>query len=103
MRRILPSPTAAHACVHNTHVQELALQTRSRLAPFRRAQFWLPGPLTKLLAEHDAIVHAIIAGDGAAAGTRRGRMWRSSATRARCSPGEGGRASWRRRGRCRRS
>ena len=61
-----------HSCLyagaHNTHVQELALQTRGRLAPFRRAQFWLPERLTKSWTEHDAIVRAIINGDGAAAG-----------------------------------
>ena len=59
---------ALYAGAHSTHVQELALQTRSRLAPFRRAQFWLPERLTKSWAEYDVIVRAIIAGDGAAAG-----------------------------------
>ena len=42
--------------------------TRSRLAPFRRAQFMLPGRLAKSWEEHDAIVTAIMRGDAAAAG-----------------------------------
>ena len=42
--------------------------TRSRLAPFRRAQFRLPGRLAKSWDEHDAIVTAIMRGDGVAAG-----------------------------------
>ena len=42
--------------------------TRSRLAPFRRAQFRLPGRLAKSWDEHDAIVTAILRGDGRGAG-----------------------------------
>ena len=45
--------------------------TRSRLAPFRRAQFRLPGRLAKSWDEHDAIVTAILRGDGAARRRRR--------------------------------
>lgn len=52
---------------HNDHIYELVTQSRARLAPFRRAQFRLPGRLTKSYAEHDAIVTAIIRADGAAA------------------------------------
>ena len=53
---------------HSTHIHELAATTRSRLAPFRRAQFRLAGRLTLSWQEHDAIVTAILRGDGAAAG-----------------------------------
>lgn len=54
---------------HSKHVEELALATRSRLAPFRRAQFRLPGRLSRSWTEHDAIVAAILRGDGEAAGS----------------------------------
>jgi DNA-binding GntR family transcriptional regulator len=54
---------------HSKHVEELALMTRSRLAPFRRAQFRLAGRLSKSWSEHDAIVTAILRGDAEAAGT----------------------------------
>ena len=53
---------------HSTHICEMTVMTRSRLAPFRRAQFMLPGRLAKSWQEHDAIVTAIMRGDGAAAG-----------------------------------
>jgi DNA-binding GntR family transcriptional regulator len=53
---------------HSKHIQELALLTRSRLAPFRRAQFRLPERLSRSWNEHDAIVGAVLQGDGAAAG-----------------------------------
>ncbi|CAN2533538.1 HTH-type+transcriptional+regulator+LutR [Methylocapsa aurea] len=52
---------------HSPHIRDLALQTRSRLAPFRRAQFRLDGRLQKSWREHDRIVAAILAGDGEAA------------------------------------
>jgi len=53
---------------HNTHIHDLTVATRSRLAPFRRAQFMLPGRLAKSWQEHDLIVTAIMRGDAAAAG-----------------------------------
>ncbi|ESY89439.1 DNA-binding GntR family transcriptional regulator [Mesorhizobium sp. URHB0026] len=53
---------------HSTHIHELTVTTRGRLAPFRRAQFRLAGRLTKSWQEHDEIVTAILRGDGAAAG-----------------------------------
>jgi DNA-binding GntR family transcriptional regulator len=53
---------------HNNHLLELAMQTRARLAPFRRAQFRLSGRLTKSYEEHDRIVTAILRADPAAAG-----------------------------------
>ena len=64
--------TEFHSCLyrgaHNTHVLELVSLTRSRLAPFRRAQFRVPGRLAKSWDEHDAIVTAIMRGDASAAG-----------------------------------
>ena len=57
---------------YNAHIYELVSQTRSRLAPFRRAQFRIPGRLAKSWDEHDAIVTAILRGDakGAEAAAR---------------------------------
>ncbi|WEX10713.1 GntR family transcriptional regulator [Chelativorans sp. AA-79] len=52
---------------HSGHIEELSLTTRSRLAPFRRAQFRLPDRLAKSWNEHEAIVTAIMRADGAAA------------------------------------
>ncbi len=56
-----------YAGAHSKHIQELALQTRSRLAPFRRAQFRLADRLAKSWNEHHAIVAAILQGDSAGA------------------------------------
>lgn len=53
---------------HNDHIFELVSLTRSRLAPFRRAQFRLAGRLAKSWEEHDAIVTAIMRGEANAAG-----------------------------------
>lgn len=53
---------------HNDHLLELATQTRARLAPFRRAQFRLPGRLSKSYKEHDRIVTAILRADPVEAG-----------------------------------
>ena len=57
---------------HNAHIHELVSTTRSRLAPFRRAQFRIPGRLAKSWDEHDAIVTAVLRGDaiGAEAAAR---------------------------------
>ncbi|MEB3044762.1 GntR family transcriptional regulator [Rhizobium mulingense] len=52
---------------HNEHIYELVTQSRARLAPFRRAQFRLPGRLAKSYDEHDVIVTAIMRADGPAA------------------------------------
>ncbi|MEQ1404982.1 GntR family transcriptional regulator [Neorhizobium sp. Rsf11] len=60
--------TRLYRGAHNEHVFELVTQTRARLAPFRRAQFRLPGRLARSYEEHDAIVTAIMRADGAAAG-----------------------------------
>ena len=60
--------TRLYLGAHSKHVYELVTMTRSRLAPFRRAQFRLPGRLAKSWDEHDAIVTAIMRGDAGAAG-----------------------------------
>jgi DNA-binding GntR family transcriptional regulator len=60
--------TRLYLGAHSSHIAELTVATRSRLAPFRRAQFRLAGRLAKSWSEHDAIVTAIQRGDGAAAG-----------------------------------
>jgi DNA-binding GntR family transcriptional regulator len=52
---------------HSPHLRELVSLTRSRLAPFRRAQFRIAGRLAKSWDEHDVIVTAILRGDAAAA------------------------------------
>ena len=54
---------------HSKHIQELTLMTRSRLAPFRRAQFRLGGRLARSWEEHDLIVTAILRADAPAAAT----------------------------------
>jgi len=58
-----------YAGAHNKHIDEMARMTRSRLAPFRRAQFRLPGRLALSWKEHDQIVGAILRGDAPAAGS----------------------------------
>lgn len=79
--------TAFHSMLyrgaHNIHIEELALATRGRLAPFRRAQFRLAGRLGKSWREHDAIVRAILRGDAAsAAGAARAHVSQVSAASA---------------------
>lgn len=59
--------TRIYRGAHNDHIYELVTQTRARLAPFRRAQFRLPGRLAMSYDEHDVIVTAIMRGDTAAA------------------------------------
>ena len=60
--------TRLYRGAHNTHIHDLTVMTRSRLAPFRRAQFMLPGRLAKSWQEHELIVTAIMRGDSVAAG-----------------------------------
>lgn len=60
--------TRLYRGAHSSHVLEITAATRARLAPFRRAQFRLPGRLAKSWQEHDAIVTAVMRGDGTAAG-----------------------------------
>lgn len=59
--------TRLYRGAHNDHLYELATQTRSRLAPFRRAQFRLPGRLSKSYDEHEVIVTAILQANSAVA------------------------------------
>ena len=53
---------------HNDHIAEMVMQTRARLAPFRRAQFRLPSRLAKSFEEHETIVAAILQADSVRAG-----------------------------------
>ncbi|GAK71991.1 GntR family transcriptional regulator [Agrobacterium rubi] len=53
---------------HNDHIAEMVMQTRARLAPFRRAQFRLPSRLAKSFEEHETIVAAILQADSVKAG-----------------------------------
>lgn len=48
---------------HNGPLGDMAIMTRARLQPFRRAQFRTLGRLSKSYAEHDQIVQAILRGD----------------------------------------
>lgn len=52
-----------YAGAHNPTIAEIAANLRIRLAPFRRAQFRAPGRLARSLAEHEAVVKAILAAD----------------------------------------
>lgn len=52
---------------NNSFMMELAESVRTRVAPYRRAQFWNTGRVTLSVAEHDAVVQAILRGDGDAA------------------------------------
>jgi len=56
-----------YAGCHNGYLSDLLNATRDRLAPFRRAQFNLLGRLAASWREHDAVVEAIMRGDGEAA------------------------------------
>ncbi|MCK2147457.1 GntR family transcriptional regulator [Marinobacter alexandrii] len=55
--------TLIFEAARSPQLQQLAETTRTRLAPFRRAQFRLNNRLSKSWEEHDAIVRAILAGD----------------------------------------
>jgi len=52
---------------HNAYLADLALATRSRVQPFRRAQFRNLGRLSKSHIEHDRVVEAILRGEKAIA------------------------------------
>jgi DNA-binding GntR family transcriptional regulator len=58
---------AIYAGSQNTYIAEMALATRVRVQPFRRAQFRNLGRLAKSHAEHDRVVVAIMRGDKAGA------------------------------------
>jgi len=54
---------AVYAGAHNAYLAELAIATRARVQPFRRAQFRNLGRLAKSYVEHDRVVVAIMRGD----------------------------------------
>jgi DNA-binding GntR family transcriptional regulator len=58
---------AFHACLyggaHNAYLAEITLATRTRVQPFRRAQFRNLGRLAKSHAEHDRVVQAVLRGE----------------------------------------
>jgi DNA-binding GntR family transcriptional regulator len=56
-----------YAGCHNSYLEELLVATRQRLNPFRRVQFNLLGRLASSHREHDAVVQAVLRGDGEAA------------------------------------
>jgi DNA-binding GntR family transcriptional regulator len=59
--------SAIYDGAHNAYLAEITRATRTRLQPFRRAQFGALGRLGKSHREHGLIVEAILRGDGAAA------------------------------------
>jgi len=52
-----------YAGAHNAYLAELALATRGRVQPFRRAQFRNLGRLAKSHVEHDRVVQAVLRGE----------------------------------------
>ncbi len=60
---------AIYAGSHNAYLVEMTGQTRKRLSPFRRAQFLLPGRLSRSYVEHETILTAILQADKVAAAT----------------------------------
>jgi DNA-binding GntR family transcriptional regulator len=59
--------SAIYDGAHNDYLAEITRATRTRLQPFRRAQFGALGRLAKSHAEHGLIVEAILRGDAEAA------------------------------------
>jgi DNA-binding GntR family transcriptional regulator len=59
---------AFHAAIYrgsgNAVLEETTQAVRARLAPFRSAQFHIPGRVAKSNAEHADVVDAILGGDG---------------------------------------
>jgi DNA-binding GntR family transcriptional regulator len=62
---------AFHACIyagaHNRYLADMTLSTRTRVRPFRRAQFRNLGRLAISHIEHEQVVEAILRGDRASA------------------------------------
>jgi DNA-binding GntR family transcriptional regulator len=58
---------AFHGCLYtgarNDYLAEITLATRTRVQPFRRAQFRNLGRLAKSHAEHDRVVQAVLRGE----------------------------------------
>lgn len=61
--------TSIYIGSHNSYLAETTLATRSRVQPFRRAQFRTIGRLTESHAEHGRIVDAIMRGERVNAAT----------------------------------
>jgi DNA-binding GntR family transcriptional regulator len=58
-----------YAGAHNDYLAEMTFATRTRVQPFRRAQFRLIGRLAKSHMEHNRVVLAILRGDRTGAAT----------------------------------
>ena len=54
---------AIYAGAHNSYLEAQTRALRNRLSPYRRFQLSQPGRIERSLAEHDAVVRAILAGD----------------------------------------
>jgi DNA-binding GntR family transcriptional regulator len=64
-----------YAGAHNGYLADMTLATRTRVQPFRRAQFRVIGRLAKSHEEHDRVVLAILRGERAgAAGAMRAHI-----------------------------
>ncbi|WP_237154197.1 GntR family transcriptional regulator [Oryzibacter oryziterrae] len=59
--------SAIYVGAHNSYLFEITQQTRTRIQPFRRAQFRTIGRLQRSFEEHDHVVAAILRGDREAA------------------------------------
>lgn len=59
--------SAIYDGAHNAYLAEMAVATRARVRPFRRAQFRNLGRLAKSYAEHDKVVQGILRGNRQAA------------------------------------
>jgi DNA-binding GntR family transcriptional regulator len=55
--------SAIYSGAHNNYLAEMTVATRSRVQPFRRAQFRTLGRLAKSHTEHDRVVVAILRGE----------------------------------------
>ena len=55
--------TSLYGGAHNAYLAEITLATRTRVQPFRRAQFRNLGRLAKSHAEHDRVVQAVLRGE----------------------------------------
>ncbi len=61
--------SAIYSGAHNNYLAEMTVATRSRVQPFRRAQFRTLGRLAKSHSEHDRVVVAILRGERERAAT----------------------------------
>jgi DNA-binding GntR family transcriptional regulator len=69
----IPFHQAIYAGTHNAYLEKITTETRSRIAPFSRAQFTMLGRLAESHSEHEAIVKAIVSGRRAEAAAAMGR------------------------------